>query len=433
MTPRVDTVVVGVVIDLGEVQREPPLVSGRPLVRGRRLPLAAFALVLLALLGGAAVSPRELQPALVPARLGDAMFVEADRVHLISAAGLVSTYALPGGRLLSRTPVAVTGPVYQVSSSGAALLVSYQVNTLGEDATVAVQTGTPRELWRVPARLLTFSRADNLAVVRLRNDSWYGVDLETGQRKWELQQPALGYTTMAAYAAGFPQRLVTVAATGHLEVRDTVSGTMVAQADVPAKRSWPGQGVSVWPAGDLVLVGGLGGVTAYGINDLTVRWTTSLDLTRRYVQPDCAGAVCVISFRGGLQVIDPATGALRWSSLRWNGADAIGKDLLVYGGEGLEARYPLAVVNTATGDLIRDYGPWRPAGPVRTDGSVVVLRQRIGADTVHYGLLNPQIPTVRIMGAAADVSGDCQATRDVLVCRRIDAAVAIWPLRLPGR
>jgi hypothetical protein len=75
-----------------------------------------------------------------------------------------------------------------------------------------------------------------------------------------------------------------------------------------------------------------------------------------------------------------------------------------------------------------DFGEWRSAGSARADGTVVGLRQRIGDDVVFYALLDPATLTVRVLGMATEVSGDCQATTDVLVCRRIDAGVAIWPL-----
>jgi len=75
-----------------------------------------------------------------------------------------------------------------------------------------------------------------------------------------------------------------------------------------------------------------------------------------------------------------------------------------------------------------DFGAWWTAGAVRADGTVVGLRQRIGEDVVYYGLLDPARLAVRVLGTATAVSGDCQPTTDVLVCRRIDASVAIWPL-----
>lgn len=433
-----------VVIDLGELRDEeqPAPVPVRP-AHPYRAVLAAATVVLLALVSASV--PRREPPAAVilPARLGETMFIEQDRLHLVSAPvvgrttavqdRVISTYALPAGTLLTRTTAAVTGAVFGITSSGDTILVSYQVDTLGAEATVAVRAGADRALWRAPARLLSLSRADNVALLRENSPqfgrlNWYGVDLTTGRNRWVLRQPVLGYTTEAGYADGFPRRLVTATVAGHLEVRDTVSGRMVATADVPAPPTWARRGITVWPAGDLVLVGGLGGVTAYALSDLGVRWRNSLDLSGRWVQPDCAGAICLFGYRGGVQVVDALTGAFRWSSERWTSAVPTGRFLLVTGKEGLEARYPLAVVDPVTGALHGDFGAWRAAGEVRPDGTVVGLRQRIGDDVVWYAALDPQALTVRVLGRAPRVSGDCHATAGVLICRALDASVAIWPL-----
>ena len=434
-----------VVIDLGELHDEQPPAPA-PVRRSPHPYRAALAAVTvqLHLLVSASVPRREPVAAVVlPARLGEATFMERDRLHLVSAPAIgpttavqkrtISTYALPAGTLLSRTTVAVTGTVFAITSSADTILVSYQVDTLGSDATVAVRAGTDRARWRVPARLLSVSRADNVALLRENTPqfgrlNWYGVDLTTGRNRWVLRQPVLGYATEAGYADGFPRRLVTATVTGHLEVRDTVSGRMVAEADVHAPPSWARRGITVWPDGDLVLVGGMGGVTAYALGDLSQRWRNELDLSGRWVQPDCAGAICLFGYRGGVQVVDALTGAFRWSSDRWTSAVPAGRFLLVTGKEGLEARYPLAVVDPVTGALHGDFGEWRAAGEVRPDGTVVGLRQRIGDDVVWYAALDPQALTVRVLGRAPRVSGDCSATADVLVCRAIDASVAIWPL-----
>ena len=143
---------------------------------------------------------------------------------------------------------------------------------------------------------------------------------------------------------------------------------------------------------------------------------------------DCVDAICVFGYRGGVQALDPGTGQLRWTADRWTGADEVGRYLLVSGNQGLEGRYPLAVMEPDTGRVRGDFGAWWTAGAVRADGTVVGLRQRIGEDVVYYGLLDPARLAVRVLGTATAVSGDCQPTTDVLVCRRIDASVAIWPL-----
>ncbi|MFI7544504.1 hypothetical protein [Actinoplanes sp. NPDC049599] len=433
-----------VLIDLGEQHGRLPSETVASLDRPHRFRgiLASLTAVLLAGLGGAAVTRAPVAPVLVAARLGDTMFVEQSRLYVVGGNRdpqgaaiqhkIVSMYALPGGELLAHTTVAVTGAIFQVTSVAETVLVSYQVDTVGAEATVALQAGTDRALWRAPARLLSVSAADGLVLLRENSPRfgdlhWYGLDLATGRTRWSLEQPLQGYTTEAGYRAGFPRRLITATTAGHIEVRDTVSGTLLVEGDVTARPGWSRRGITVWPTGDLVLVGGLGGITAYTLAGLSPRWHSGLELSGRWVQ-DCVNAICVFGYRGGVQVLDPGTGQVRWAADRWTMAAEAGSYLLVSGNQGLEGRYPLAVVEPVSGVVHGDFGAWRAAGPPRADGTVVGLRQRIGDDVVFYALLDPVTLAVRVLGTATTVSGDCQATTEVLVCRRIDAGVAIWPL-----
>jgi hypothetical protein len=404
--------------------------------------LTALSAVLLVALGGAAARALPVDPVIVPARLGDNMFVEQTRLYLIRngteppgsavQTKIISMYALPAGKLLSLTTVAVTGAVFQVTSVADTVLVSYQVDTVGAEATVALAAGTDRAIWRAPARLLSVSPRDNLVLLRENSPyvgdlNWYGLDLSTGRTRWSFEQPVQGSTTPAAFTDGFPRRLITASTTGRIEVRDTSTGALVSQrvATVPPGRSL--RAVTVWATGDLVLVGWLGGITAYTLAGLSPRWHSAIELSGHWVQ-DCVDAVCVFGYRGGVRALDPGTGRVRWTAGRWTAADEAGKYLLASGNEGLEGRYPLAVVEPDTGVVRGDFGAWWSVGTVRADGTVVGLRQRIGEDVVYYALLDPARLTVRVLGTATTVSGDCQATTDVLVCRRIDASVAIWPL-----
>ena len=433
-----------VLIDLGEqhgrLPSEPVALRDRP--HRFRTGLAVLSAALVVALGGAAIRPVPVEPVLVPARLGDTMFVEETRLYLVGAGPepqgaaaqhkIVSMYALPGGELLSRTTVAVTGAIFRVTSVGETVLVTYQVDTVGTEATVALRAGTDLALWRAPARLLSVSARDGVVLLRENTPQfgdlyWFGIDLDTGRTRWSFEQPPQGHTTPAGFIDGFPRRLITATTAGHIEVRDTTNGTMVSEGDVVARPGWSRRGITVWPTGDLVLVGGLGGLTAYTLAGLSPRWHSTLDLSGRWVQ-DCLDAICVFGYRGGVQVLDPATGRVRWTADRWTNAEVTGSYLLVSGNQGLEGRYPLAVVEPVTGVVRGDFGAWWSAGLTRADGTVVGLRQRIGDDVVYYALLDPATLTVRVLGTATAVSGDCQATTEVLVCRRIDAGVAIWPL-----
>jgi hypothetical protein len=437
-----------VLIDLGEQHGRLPsdATTSRARPHRFRATLAALSLVLLIALGGAAAQAAPVGPLIVPARLGDAMFVEQDRLAIVSSGPdlhdsavqtkIVSMYALPAGTLLSQTTVAVTGAIFQVTSAGDTVLVSYQVDTVGAEATVALAAGTDRALWRAPARLLSVSAPDDLVLLRENSPQfgdlhWYGLSLATGRTRWSFEQPVQGYTTEALFTDGFPRRLITATTAGRLEVRDTATGTLVTLGDVTAPPGWSRRGITVWPTGDLVLIGGLGGITAYTLAGLSPRWHSSVELSGNWVQ-DCLGAICVFGYRGGLRALDPSTGALRWAADRWTSAAEAGSYLLVSGNQGLEGRYPLAVVVPETGVVHGDFGEWRAAGPVLADGTLIGLRQRIGEDVVFFARLDPATLSVRVLGTATAVSGDCQATTDVLVCRRIDATVAIWPLAQNG-
>jgi hypothetical protein len=76
------------------------------------------------------------------------------------------------------------------------------------------------------------------------------------------------------------------------------------------------------------------------------------------------------------------------------------------------------------------FGVWRPVGRPLPDGRIVAVRERLTDQRVWYALLDPATVTVRILGSADPVSGDCDVTAEVLVCRRLDSSVGVWPLSL---
>jgi outer membrane protein assembly factor BamB len=441
----------GVLIDLGELpsvgaRRMGRAVTGRP-PRAYRTILAVLTVVLVAALGAAGYTAPPAPPVVIPARLGDMMVVGADRFYVISAgpevAGsvvqnkIVSTYGLPDGRLLSLTTVAVSGAIFDVTSVGGTVLVSYQVDTVGTEATVALRAGTGTALWRRPARLLGVSTADGLVLLRenspqFGNLHWYGMDLATGELRWQLEQPVRGYITETGYTGGFPSRLIVVDLTGRLEVRDSGTGRVVAAATIAVPGDWARRGIALWPDGELILVGDHSGATAYALPDLTRRWRTPVDLYTSYIGPSCGDAVCFFSPRsGGMLVVDRGTGQRRWSSDRWSYADQVGPYLLAGADAQTGGSQTLSVVDTRTGRVRGDFGSWQSIGPPDADGTVIGLRSQPVGDTVFYARLDPVKLTTRILGVARHVSGDCQTTDGVLVCRRTDASVGIW--RLTGK
>ena len=433
-------------IDLGEVPRAAPdgtlpaAVTQLP-PRRHRTVLAVIAGLLAAMLSGAAHVAPPAAPRIVPARLGDATFVSADRLFVVSAGPaqvrnkVVRTYSLPAGALLSVTTVPATGQVRAVTAVAGQVLLSYQVDPFGAVATVAVADGTDRQVWYRRARVLGVSRG----LVLLREDNfdvgslyWYGLDLASGTVRWRLAQPIDGYTAATDVVDGFPRRLVSVDAAGRLVVRDSTTGSVVTATRIPAPAAWARDGAALWADGDLILVGDHSTASAYSLSRLTERWRAPVDLYTSYVRTGCGDAICLFSQgAGGMVVLDRATGRVRWTTDRWSSAEQFGPYLLVGDGDRVGPDPAPDVVDRNTGRLRATLGPWQRVGAT-VPGGVLVLRSEPAAAAVRYGLVNPVTLRVRVLGAAEPVYDDCQTTPDVLVCRRIDASVGIWRLARPA-
>ena len=434
-------------IDLGEVpadgQEPAPVAGGTRRPVPYRALLGGLAAVLILTLTGSAHRGPPTPPTVIAARLGDSMFVGADRVFLVGDAPggpttavqsrTVSEYGLPGGDLLSNTTVAVSGAVFDVVSAGRIVLVSYQVDTVGAEATVALVAGGDRALWRRPSRVVAVSPADGLVLLRENSPDygdldWHGIDLATGAVRWTLRQPARGFIVPADYIDGFPRRMVSATETGALEVRDTVTGAVTAAATVPVRRGPVGSDVPIWPAGDLILVGAPGGTTAYTMPGLVERWRSPADLAGRWVQEHCT-AICSLSWQGGVRVLDRATGRELWADERWNYVDQVGRYLVASDNTGMNRSPGVVVVDPATGRVSGGFGSWYPAGDRQADGTIHGVHADEGNDLLWYARLDPGTSAVRVLGRAERISGDCRMTAEALVCRRIDATVGIWRLK----
>jgi hypothetical protein len=426
-------------IDLGEAASSDAVVAMPSPPRRRRPPLlVALGAVLLALLTGAAHHGPPVPPTIIAARLGDLTFVSDDHLLVVGAGPaiadeavrlkIISAYALPSGTLLSRTTVAVTGPIFSVVAAGPVILVSYRVEGAAAEFTVGAAAGSDRALWRRPARMMSASAADGTVLLRENTpdpagQSWFGVGLRTGAILWTMREPVRGFSDLVT-----PGLLLTATDRGLLDVRDTRSGAITARRTVPLRKRPPGADVPVWPAGDLVMVGTEQGTIAYTLPGLTERWRSGLDLTGRWVQPDCV-LICSLSWQGGLWLLDRDTGERRWSDDRWNYADQAGEHLLVTDNEPGEDDRTVSVLDAETGRVRGDFGRWHSIGAPRSDGTVMGLREQLVDSVVWYARLDPGTLGVRVIGKAAEVSGDCRTTPDVLVCRRVDATVGLWQLK----
>ncbi|MBB4697483.1 outer membrane protein assembly factor BamB family protein [Paractinoplanes abujensis] len=426
----------GGVIELGEVPRETPTVVGADRLVPRRALLMLLSALLVATTAAAAPLPALGRPTIVPARLGDTMFLDGRRMLLVSGSAtlvsqisrrVVRAYDLPSTRLVSTTTVTVSGGINQVLPAGDTVVVSYQVDASGTWATVAVAEGTEQTRWRRTARLIAVSEADGQALLGT-DEAVSAVDLRTGATRWRLPRPPDGYIAETGWdATNYPRWLVLLTDSGRLESRDPHTGALLATRAIPP-REGRANGL-IWPVDDLVMADDGGpGFAAYRLPALTPLWHTGADLSSSWMQAACGRLICTFRQQRGLTAIDPADGRELWENPDWAYAEPVGPYLLATRAERGVDEPGLWVIDPATGRSRGNFGRWEylaATGDGRFYGKLDVP----GEFLVHYGILDPDTFTVRVLGTAADVSNSCQAVAGLLICRLVDASVALWPLR----
>jgi hypothetical protein len=424
-----------VLIDLGEVpkpQEQTAPIAGPPFPV--RVVLGVLTAVLLGALAGAVPRAVQQPPEIIPARLGDATYVDGARLHVVSAGQpvperssmvrTVSTYDLPQGRLLSRSTVEVSGGVTGVQEVAGAILLSYQVDSTGTWGAVALTAGTDDVRWRHSARLVGVSAADGLVLLQSA-DSELAVDLRTGVTRWSLPLPPDGFIVDAGLTDGYPRWLVTVTYTGRLESRDAHTGRLLASVTLPRRPGWAGG--LVWPVRDLVLVDTFGsGFDAYRLPGLDLAWRTTIDVAQSWMQSDCGALICTFHRQWGMTVLDPADGRRLWTSAHWAYAEPAGRYLLATAHEGIDELPSAVVLDPRTGRLLGDFGSWQALGPA---GGGLLYGVRLDGYRMLYGTLDPATRQATVLGSGDRVSNGCQTTGAVLLCRLIDASIAVWPLR----
>lgn len=427
-----------VLIDLGEVPKPRDASAGTVEPRPpfpSRVVLGALSIVLLTLLAGGLHRAPPEAPTVIPARLGDLTFITGGQLAVVSAGRqvlgtevknrLVSAYTLPNGRLVSRTSVAVSGGVTWVWRGGGVVLVSYQVDTTGAWAVVAAAEGTETTLWRREARWVGASAADGLVVLS-SDKAEIGVDVTTGRIRWTVPHPSDGYTTEAGSEGGFPRWLVTLTDSGRLEARDPHTGKIIAKV---ALSSMPGRRNGLmWAIDNLIVVqDGDRGFDAYRLPGLDHAWTSTADLTQSWAQGDCGRLLCAFRMQRGLVVVDAATGRLVWSADRWAYAEAAGPYLLASELD-RQAGEPAAwVLDPDTGRALGDFGAWEVRG-LGPEGTVYGTLDVPGTYKIFYGVLDPATRHVHLLGSGSSVSGSCEIGPGVLLCRLLDASIALWRL-----
>jgi outer membrane protein assembly factor BamB len=423
------------VIDLGEVPatgRSAATPASRPPVPYRAV-LGALSPVLVALLAGAELRPPPRPPTVIPAHLADATYLAGDRLFVVGAGVLdngdavtdreISTYALPDAELIARATVPVPGAVIQVQQVGGTLLVGYQLNDSGTAGVVATAAGTGRRLWQRTARLI--ATADGIALLS-DDHAAFAVDLATGALRWRVPRPAGGYLVEAGPEGNYPRWLVLVTDAGPTETRDAHTGRLLARRTLPAPDGWANR--LIWPAGDLLLVdAGGAGFDGYRLPSLERVWRTTADLSQSWMLSECGVALCIYRQQSGVTALDPATGRQLWTSERWADATPVGNFLVATPIDQDLGGPKLWVLDPATGQILGNFGDWQGVGPAG-DGLIYGKLDVRGTNDMWYGVLDPATRRVRILGRADRVSGGCESGTRVMICRLVDASVAVWRL-----
>jgi hypothetical protein len=86
------------------------------------------------------------------------------------------------------------------------------------------------------------------------------------------------------------------------------------------------------------------------------------------------------------------------------------------------------VLDPRTGRALGNFGAWQGMS-LAGHGLVYGQREVRGQYRVFYGLLDPADRSVDVLGQADRVSGACETGAGVMVCRLVDASVAVWRLR----
>ncbi|MET8041670.1 PQQ-binding-like beta-propeller repeat protein [Micromonospora sp. NPDC005215] len=422
------------IIELGEIRDEP---ASAPPVRtpravGRPLRSAAVLLLALVLLAGATPPPRRTMSA-VPASPAATAYLAPDAVYLVDPPTpdqdrYLTAYAQPasegaGLRRRWRAPVPRSENYLGVRvEQGLVLAVGVEAGA-GVFETTAFDAETGQQRWRHPGAPVPIADGGLLLTDVRQNgtDGMSRLDPETGRALWSV--PMLSSTGPAFHLSnGRIDRFVLVQPTGEVQVHDAVTGRLLRSVDTLPGDRRALQRVQVvddllvfLPAEDAPVVG-------YGLADLEPRWRATMSPVSFVV--GCADLLCVSHQGGNLRVLDPATGALRWSDPGEELLVDVRGDRLLMSGSGRQ----FAVRDAATGRTRTELGDWDLVPVLRPTDPLVGLRRGDDGRTV-VAELDLAAGHARILDLLPDVAGSCQASLPVLLCQRLDGSATLWRLR----
>jgi hypothetical protein len=317
-------------------------------------------------------------------------------------------------------------------------LVLLRPRSFGESdpGTVALAARTGAARWHHPGSLVFAAGSPTvLAVSEVRSLSGTGrrvegpvegVDLDTGRTRWTVPVPS---TAVLTDLPGTPSRGLLVHDSGAAELRDLVTGAVIASTTFPPADYGPGNPGIAEGAVLLRHQGAIGTqITAYDPVTLQRRWSRS-ERSVFEVQP-CGRLACLVGRRGVLAV-DPHDGTDRWYRYGWRNVEQRGGVLLAYG-QATAAGDLVGLVDPDTGRVTVDLRSWRPvAGQEAVPGQVASGRLLVARDA-HAGagamvaVADPAAGRPRLLGELPPGTGDCRAVPGRLVCRSVSGKLVLW-------
>ncbi|MEN3310658.1 MAG: hypothetical protein V7603_6860 [Micromonosporaceae bacterium] len=416
-------------------------------------PLVAVLVALLApaLCGGGAVAARPaLVPlASVPARGATAIGVTPRDLYVArDDPPTVSGYALPGGRRRWRVRMSMPVTVLRVLAGARVLLASEDAGGTGR--LVALDSSTGAVLWSRPGASIVDIPAGGRALLRwpagAGTDELGWVLVRTGRPVWSRPVPRQADVGVS-HAPDRSGGLLVTDADGAADLLAEDTGAVLASGQLGSLvgdvvlTPGPAGGTPAPSAGRLpvqVLGGqflvahrrnaGTGWLTGFDMNTLARRWTITGDLLGESFP--CGQLLCLGSAQG-IRAVDGTTGAVRWSTDRWQYAGPLdGRRLLAYGAA------QTAVLDAYTGRLLwlvdpqwtqlvlADAGPGDPARPA--------LLRRPDARRPDRYWLAPLAAAAHPVGYVTGVDWrSCAISGDLLACRTRAGRVAVWRYPVP--
>lgn len=448
------------VIDLGEVPTGRVVEDDPPVRPRRRWPAAALVLAAaLSTIVAADPMPGPLPAAVVDVPGDVRVLVDGDRLFVIQPFALsqgrsdgryVAAFHLMDLEQLWRVDLPLGDDLYGITTADNALVLTGEPQltrpdgqgaaALGDNVqeTVGLDVATGALLWRhkgfvegltVGGRLILsteFWRPG--AVPAGSGPDGAGRALRalsgSGGVVWSYVPPP-GALRSYQYAGDAVQLLVVVLADGRVELRDTDTGQLLTSRQVGPLPRDEAAGRYVEVVGDLLLVRVGSEVLAYGLDRLDLRWRLPFQTGRDGWFTACGDAICVVHEVGGLKVLDPSTGRVRWSDPRWTWGFAFRDWLMVTDADPRHDLMTVAVVDPYSGQVRRDLGHWNAFDVA--DGSIVALR--FDRTRVLVARIDPA-RGAQVIGALSDVvAASCRVRLSSLWCRRTDNTLGVW--RLP--